>query len=54
MPGCKANAMDIAPKYGGIIYGISNTIANIPGFLTPQVAGILLQDDVSVINSDVQ
>jgi len=49
VPGCKANSLDIAPKYGGIIYGMSNTVANIPGFLTPQVAGLLLNDDVSGI-----
>jgi len=46
VPGCVANAADIAPKYGGIIYGMANTVGNIPGFLSPLVAGILLQDDV--------
>nr|XP_002124275.3 sialin-like [Ciona intestinalis] len=43
VPGCKANASDVSPKYGGIVFGISNTIANMAGFLGPQVAGILLQ-----------
>ena len=46
MPGCKASTLDIAPKYGGIVYGISNTIANISGFLAPQVVGLLLLDGV--------
>ncbi|XP_076803041.1 sialin-like isoform X1 [Clavelina lepadiformis] len=44
VPGCKANTIDIAPKYGGIVYGISNTVANISGFLAPQVVGLLLLD----------
>nr|XP_039254795.1 sialin-like [Styela clava] len=46
--GCKANTVEIAPKYGGIVYGISNTIANIPGFLAPQVVGIMLKEDDSL------
>uniref|UniRef100_H2ZN02 Major facilitator superfamily (MFS) profile domain-containing protein n=1 Tax=Ciona savignyi TaxID=51511 RepID=H2ZN02_CIOSA len=48
VPGCKANTVDIAPKYGGIIYGMSNTLANIPGFLAPQVVGLILLDGNSV------
>ncbi|XP_078491658.1 sialin-like [Ciona intestinalis] len=48
VPGCKANTVDIAPKYGGIIYGMSNTLANIPGFLAPQVVGLLLLDGNSL------
>ena len=42
--------MDIAPRYGGILYGISNTVANVPGFLAPQVAGwILDKENVSFV-----
>jgi len=47
VPGFQANAADIAPKYAGIVFGISNTLASIPGFLSPQVAGIFLKDGVS-------
>lgn len=50
VPGCKANTVDIAPKYGGITYGISNTIANISGFLAPQVVGLMLQEDVGTFS----
>jgi len=46
VPGCQANTSDIAPKYSGILYGISNTLAAIPGFLAPQIAGVILQDVV--------
>merc|ERR1739838_832866 len=45
IPGCKANTLDIAPRYGGILYGISNTVANVPGFLAPQVAGWILDKE---------
>jgi len=40
--GCRANPVDIAGKFSGIVYSISNTVANMAGFLAPQVAGILL------------
>ena len=32
---------DIAGPYSGIVFGISNTIATIPGILGPYVAGVL-------------
>ncbi|XP_076803038.1 sialin-like isoform X2 [Clavelina lepadiformis] len=41
-PGCKLNVLDIAPKYCGITYAISNAIANTTGFLAPQVVGLIL------------
>ena len=47
--GCEANMIDIAPAYSGIVFGISNTIANIPGFLAPQVAGWILSGNVSIL-----
>jgi hypothetical protein len=36
--------LDIAPDYAGIIFGVSNTIANVPGFVAPVVVGALLKD----------
>ncbi|XP_065897699.1 sialin-like isoform X2 [Dysidea avara] len=36
--GYHVNYLDISPKYAGILMGISNTIATIPGFVGPQVA----------------
>ena len=35
------NAGDIAPQYAGVIYGISNTFATLPGFLSPLAVGYL-------------
>ncbi|XP_065897726.1 sialin-like isoform X2 [Dysidea avara] len=36
--GAVINNLDIAPKYAGILFGISNTFGTIPGFVGPQVA----------------
>eukprot|EP00112_Aurelia_sp_Birch-Aquarium-sp1_P022983 Seg668.1 transcript_id=Seg668.1/GoldUCD/mRNA.D3Y31 product=Sialin protein_id=Seg668.1/GoldUCD/D3Y31 len=38
------NHLDIASKYAGILLGITNTVATIPGFLGPQVVGILTEN----------
>jgi len=35
------NHMDIAPAFAGILFGISNSIAAVTGFLSPVVAGML-------------
>jgi hypothetical protein len=34
-------ANDMAPAYAGIVYGISNTFATIPGIVSPYVVGTL-------------
>lgn len=39
--GSGVNYLDIAPKYAGILLGISNTIGTIPGFLGPQIAKLI-------------
>jgi hypothetical protein len=36
-------ANDIAPAYAGIIFGISNTFATIPGIISPYVVGALTE-----------
>ena len=36
-------ANDIAPAYAGIVFGISNTFATIPGIVSPYVVGILTE-----------
>jgi hypothetical protein len=36
-------ANDIAPAYAGIIFGISNTFATIPGIVSPYVVGALTE-----------
>ena len=37
------NHLDIAPNYGGVLLGITNTFASIPGFVGNSVTGWLLQ-----------
>ena len=39
--GYNVSAVDIAPRYAGIIFGISNTIATVPGILSPIAVGTL-------------
>jgi len=41
--GCNANHIDLSPKYAGILMGISHTIANIAGFIAPDVVGNLTE-----------
>jgi len=36
-------ANDMAPAYAGIVFGISNTFATIPGFVSPYIVGILTE-----------
>ncbi|XP_064631101.1 sialin-like [Lineus longissimus] len=45
--GFVVNHVDIAPKYAGILFGISNTAATIPGFLAPYVIGVLTNENQS-------
>ncbi|XP_078491668.1 sialin-like [Ciona intestinalis] len=47
-PGHLSNFVDIAPMYAGVIFGISNTIASIPGFLGPLTAGLVITDKTSI------
>ena len=39
--GFPVNNLDTAPKYAGILLGISNMIGTIPGFLGPQIAKLI-------------
>ncbi|XP_072157393.1 sialin isoform X1 [Bemisia tabaci] len=41
------NHLDIAPKYASLLMGLSNTIATLPGMISPIVAGNLVQNKVS-------
>lgn len=42
------NMLDLSPEYAGIIYGISNTLATIPGMVSPYFVGVVLNnfDDI--------
>lgn len=41
------NHNDFAPKYSGVLFGITNTFATIPGMIAPIVAGALTPNDTS-------
>ena len=40
------NHLDIAPRYAGVLMGITNSVATIPGMVGPYVAGYLTDDEV--------
>ena len=49
--GYGVNHLDIAPQYASILMGISNTIATIPGIISPLIAGfIVTEQTVSIMN----
>ena len=41
--GFMLTANDIAPAYAGIIFGISNTFATVPGIISPYIVGALTE-----------
>ena len=41
------NHLDIAPRYAGVLIGITNTAATIPGMVGPYVVGYLTNNEVS-------
>jgi MFS family permease len=43
--GFQVNHLDIAPNYAGILMGITNCVATIPGIVSPYLTGIILGDD---------
>ena len=38
------NHIEIAPAFSGILFGITNTFGNMPGFLGPIIAGWILEN----------
>uniref|UniRef100_A0A1L8DEB8 Sialin n=1 Tax=Nyssomyia neivai TaxID=330878 RepID=A0A1L8DEB8_9DIPT len=42
--GYVVNALDLAPSHSSIIFGLANTIASIPGMLSPVVMGYIVTD----------
>nr|XP_026696646.1 sialin [Ciona intestinalis] len=46
-PGFNTNHVDIGPRYAGILMGITNTWATIPGFAAPAVVGLLTENNPS-------
>ncbi len=45
--GVFSNHTDIAPNYAGILMGITNMAATIPGFVVPAMVGLLTHGQVS-------
>jgi len=43
--GAQVNHLDIAPNYAGILMGITNCVATIPGIVSPYLTGVILGDD---------
>merc|ERR1711957_311313 len=43
MAGGKSNMNDIAPQYASIMMGIANTVGSMPGFISPNLAGVFLK-----------
>ncbi|OQV24545.1 Sialin [Hypsibius exemplaris] len=37
----QVNALDLSPTFASIIFGFSNTISNLPGFISPYVVGVI-------------
>jgi hypothetical protein len=42
------NHLDIAPQFASILMGLSNTVATLPGMVSPLLTGHLVQHKVSV------
>eukprot|EP00045_Choanoeca_perplexa_P006649 m.57291 g.57291 ORF g.57291 m.57291 type:complete len:592 (-) comp13717_c0_seq2:131-1906(-) len=55
--GYNINHLDISPRYAGVLMGLTNAAATIPGFVAPTVAGIVapcaLCDKPLIINGTV-
>ena len=42
------NHLDIGPRFGGVILGLTNTCGTVPGILTPLVTGFFTEEAVSI------
>ena len=43
----QVNHVDLSPNYAGTLFGITNMMANISGFLTPYMTGAITTGNVS-------
>lgn len=43
MGGFQVNHIDLSPNFAGVLMGMSNSFATIPGFLGPEIVGILTE-----------
>ena len=44
--GYAVNILDIAPQYAGVIMGVTNVFGASPGFISPQIVGIVTPNKV--------
>jgi hypothetical protein len=44
------NHLDIAPQYASLIMGLSNTVATLPGIVSPALTGYIVQNKVIPIS----
>nr|CAD7573239.1 unnamed protein product [Timema californicum] len=42
--GFSVNHLDIAPQHASVLMGLSNTMATLPGIISPSITGILVQN----------
>nr|CAD7427055.1 unnamed protein product [Timema monikensis] len=42
--GFSVNHLDIAPQHASVLMGLSNTVATLPGIISPSITGILVQN----------
>ncbi|CAG9801296.1 unnamed protein product [Chironomus riparius] len=45
--GYGVNHLDIAPQYASVLMGISNTVATIPGIISPLIAGFIVTEQTN-------
>merc|ERR1712106_699550 len=43
--GWVANPQDIAPNFAGTIFGLTNTMGSVAGFVAPAIAGAIINGD---------
>lgn len=46
--GYMCSHQDLTPNYAGTLFGLTNCVATVPGFLAPLVVGIITHDNVSI------
>lgn len=51
MAGFNINHIDLAPRYAGILMGITNLVATIPGIVAPLVAKVIAKEVCHIIKS---
>ncbi|KAG1655420.1 Sialin [Nymphon striatum] len=47
--GFGVNHLDVAPQYAGILMGVSNCVATIPGIVSPPLTGMLVKNKVRLV-----